>query len=75
MSFFQEGAVIFDPAAGITLTPDMPMEGKAGITPSATLQHKLCVCMPSGKVFSVPIVGPDSGCHAVNEDVNPCAEN
>lgn len=57
---------------GVFLSPDLPVGNKDSKQAGVVGQLKLCVCWPSGKIFAVPVVDMNSGCHRANEDVNPC---
>ena len=59
---------------GVFLHPNLPSGGKDLKQPGVKGQLKLCVCMPSGKLFTVPVIDENSGCHRANEDVNPCQD-
>lgn len=39
---------------------------------SNLITYKVCVCLPSGKLFLVPVKSAGHGCARANEKQNPC---
>ncbi|CAN8012429.1 unnamed protein product [Ixodes pacificus] len=67
-------SVTLDGRKGIRLSVDkLPISTDP---PSgAQFQYKLCVCMPSGRLFRVPVREQGFGCNDVRfpESINPCS--
>lgn len=68
------GSVVLDAPKGIFLdVKNMPI---ATAESNKTLQYKICVCIPTGKVFRVPVKhGPSqekSGCNYYSPAIDPC---
>ncbi|KAJ1525917.1 hypothetical protein ONE63_009105 [Megalurothrips usitatus] len=73
------GSVILNAPQGIFLdAKNMPVATSESTRPGKpiTLQFKVCVCLPNGKVFRVPVVQglshKNSGCNFYSSDIDPC---
>ncbi|KAE8738743.1 hypothetical protein FOCC_FOCC015753 [Frankliniella occidentalis] len=73
------GSVILDAPKGIFLdVKNMPIATSESNKPGkpVTLQYKVCVCVPNGKVFRVPVVQglshKNSGCNYYSSEIDPC---
>lgn len=73
------GSIILDAPKGIFLdVKNMPIATSESNKPGRpiTLQYKLCVCIPNGKVFRVPVVQglshKNSGCNYYSPEIDPC---
>lgn len=69
------GSVVLDAPKGIFLDVKNMEKSKSEEGKPLSLQYKVCVCLPTGKVFSVPAVKglehKNSGCNYYSE-VDPC---
>ena len=72
LSTFQHGGIRMKSPEGVFLHPRLPVGSKDTKKKGVASQLKLCVCMPSGKLFTVPVIDENSGCHKASESVNPC---
>ncbi|XP_060080075.1 beta-sarcoglycan-like [Ylistrum balloti] len=66
------GNVIMDASNGVYLDSNLPRATSPPSSSSANA-YKLCVCMPSGRVFAVQVTGPGVGCGDADPDNDPCA--
>lgn len=67
-------SIILDGAKGVKLSVDkMPIATKNN--EGAPRWYKLCICMPSGKIFRVPVRDKGYGCKDIRfpESINPCS--
>ncbi|UYV64105.1 SGCB [Cordylochernes scorpioides] len=67
-----KGSIVLDGREGVKLAMDkIPVAHRHEGAPR---YYKLCVCMPSGRVFRVPVRDRGYGCHDVRfpESINPC---
>ncbi|XP_064481476.1 beta-sarcoglycan-like [Ornithodoros turicata] len=67
-------SLVLDGPRGIRLSVDkLPMS--VAPPPDAPYWFKLCVCLPSGRVFRVPVRDSGYGCNDVRfpESINPCS--
>lgn len=68
----QNQSVTLDGNSGIRLSVDkLPLSLSNG----GLFGYKLCVCMPSGRLFRVPVREQGFGCGDVRfpESINPCS--
>lgn len=71
---FQNQSIILDGAEGVMISVDK-LPFAAETQDSAPRWFKLCVCMPSGRVFRIPVREHGYGCQDVRfpESINPCS--
>lgn len=66
-----DGSLTLDAASGIRLDIDhVPKVIDARV--QGPLTYKLCVCLPNGRIFAVPVTGPGIGCQNANNKDDPC---
>jgi beta-sarcoglycan len=67
-------SIILDGADGVMISVDK-LPFAAETQDSAPRWYKLCVCMPSGRVFRIPVREHGYGCQDVRfpESINPCS--
>lgn len=72
--YFQNQSIILDGAEGVMISVDK-LPFAAETQDSAPRWYKLCVCMPSGRVFRIPVREHGYGCQDVRfpESINPCS--
>lgn len=71
---FQNQSIVLDGAEGVMVSADK-LPFAAETQDSAPRWYKLCVCMPSGRVFRIPVRDHGYGCQDVRfpESINPCS--
>lgn len=71
---FQNQSIILDGTDGVMISVDK-LPFAAETQDSAPRWYKLCVCMPSGRVFRIPVREHGYGCQDVRfpESINPCS--
>ncbi|GFX68315.1 beta-sarcoglycan [Trichonephila clavipes] len=67
-------SIILDGADGVMVSAEK-LPFAAETQDSAPRWYKLCVCMPSGRVFRIPVREHGYGCQDVRfpESINPCS--
>ncbi|XP_053961415.1 beta-sarcoglycan [Anastrepha ludens] len=73
-----EGLTILEAGAGIYLDMDkIPIVSSEFGLRTGSIQYKICVCMPKGKLFRIPVPrtrsGPKVTCAHFNVKYDPCA--
>ncbi|KAK9508913.1 hypothetical protein O3M35_006354 [Rhynocoris fuscipes] len=72
------GSIILNSKSGLTLdVKSIPIVSKNNSTVPLASQYKICVCMPQGKLFRVPVSNDHTShvaCHNIDvtPDYNPC---
>ncbi|XP_033743527.1 beta-sarcoglycan-like [Pecten maximus] len=67
-----DGNIIMDATNGVYLDSNLP-RATTPLSSTTTNAYKVCVCMPSGRVFAVQVTGPGVGCGDADPDNDPCA--
>ncbi|XP_063415744.1 beta-sarcoglycan-like [Mytilus trossulus] len=65
------GSLTLDAANGIRLDVEHIPKPTASNTPGPRT-YKLCVCLPNGRLFAVPVTGPGIGCQNADPNDDPC---
>lgn len=67
-----DGSITMDATNGVYLDSNLP-RASAPLSSTTTNAYKVCVCMPSGRLFTVQVTGPGVGCADADPDNDPCA--